>query len=68
VGNTGALPKTLLTNHFAELYGLEKEKADSEAEVRQGLVDRWISLRIDMTNSPFNAECFERAMRKMKTA
>ena len=31
VGNTGALPKTLLTNHFAELYGLEKEKADSEA-------------------------------------
>ena len=66
MGNTGALPKTLLTNHFAELYGLEKEKADSEEEVRKGLVNRWTSLRIDMTNSPFDAECFEEAMRKLK--
>ena len=29
VGSSGVLPKTLLTNHFAELYGLPKEEAES---------------------------------------
>jgi hypothetical protein len=66
VGNTGALPKTLLTNHFAELYGLEEEKAAAEEEVRRNIVGRWDSLRIDMTNSPFNARCFDKAMKKLK--
>ena len=66
MGSSGDLLKTLLTNHFAELYGLPMEEAESVEKVRQNLVDRWSSLRIDMPNSPFDATCFDRALRKLK--
>ena len=67
MGDTGVLPKTLLTHHFAELYGLPRDKANAEEKVRKDLVDQWSSLRIDMTNSPLNDGCFGKAIRKLKS-
>ena len=66
VGNSGDLPKTLLTTYLANLYGLPKEEAGAVAAVRQDFVDRWLSLRVDMTDSPFNVTCFDKALRKVK--
>ena len=66
MGSSGILPKMLLTNYFAELYGLPKEEAVSEAMARQCIVGRWLSLRIDMTRSAFNAACFDKALAKLK--
>jgi hypothetical protein len=66
LGNSGVLPKTLLTNFFKKLYGLQEEEAVAVAAVRQNLVDRWMSLRIDMATSPFNAKCIEKAIMKLK--